>query len=103
MGLLKAMGLLVLIASPLFLDEIDRTFRWYFDYVPCPEGERFELVGPFPANGGSSFLAEAPSLEAVSVKYAAVKMDYVSSLDWHPSAPPTLAQLIGSAFKVSGK
>lgn len=66
MRLLKVIGLLVLLASPLFLDRIERSYRWHFAYVPCPQGERIELTGPFPANGGPAFLKEMPSLESIS-------------------------------------
>jgi hypothetical protein len=162
MVVLKVAGLLVAIASPLFLDRIERTFRWHFDYVPCPAGEKLDMTGPFPAYGGISFVTEAPALEAISDgpghamrspvricednrqlgtghivhadivslgkgrfshwgryiiftasdnsnpntngrKYAAVKMEYVTSLVWHRNEPPTLAELIESGFKGIGK
>jgi hypothetical protein len=66
MALLKLMGLLVLFVSPLFLDQIERAYQRHFDYVSCPQGERFDLVGPFPANGGHSFVSEVAALEAMS-------------------------------------
>lgn len=66
MRAIKAAGLLLVILCAAFLDQAWRAYRWYFDYVPCPQGERIEFSGPFPRYGGPAYLAEFPALEELS-------------------------------------
>jgi hypothetical protein len=66
MGAIKAVGLVLVILCAPFLDQAWRAWRWYFEYVPCPEGERIEFSRPFPRYGGVAYLADLPALEALS-------------------------------------